>query len=74
MGAPLLALLNEKLEGICLHGARAQASVCADACAKGAASLLIEKQIPAMLSDTFAGWQLRPCLPPPAVAGDAQSL
>ncbi|MDR1130881.1 MAG: ROK family protein, partial [Oscillospiraceae bacterium] len=54
IGFSLLKLLNQRLKEMCLQEIRVSGPLCKDACAKGAASLLIGIAFENLLSDRFS--------------------
>jgi predicted NBD/HSP70 family sugar kinase len=54
LGAEFLDIINEKMRRMCLQEVTVTGSLCKDACANGAASLLIDMDIKRLLSDNLA--------------------
>lgn len=51
LGFTLIKLINRKLRALALHGASVSEALCADACAKGAASMVLDAQLDRLLAD-----------------------
>lgn len=53
LGQPLINSVNRRLSSLCIQGACVSPSICPDACSRGAASLLISREVDRLLSDGF---------------------